>query len=35
MKRKEIFAVYHQGPEAVVQLVESLFVHIEKLEAHV
>lgn len=35
MKRNEILAVYHQGPEAVIQLVESLFARIEKLEARV
>jgi hypothetical protein len=32
MKREEILAVYEQGPEAVVQLVTSLFQIIEELK---
>jgi hypothetical protein len=35
MKRKDILAVYHKGPQAMVQLVESLCSRIETLEAQV
>ena len=35
MKREDILKVYEAGPEAVVQLVESLWAHIQQLDARV
>ena len=35
MNRKDILAVYAQGPEAVVSLVQHMSQHIKKLDAHI
>jgi hypothetical protein len=35
MKEEQILAVYHQGPQAVVQLVHTLLNHIEQLQIRV
>lgn len=35
MNREQILAVYHQGPEAVVQLVTELYRQMERLQARV
>lgn len=35
MNRKDILAIYEQGPEAVISLVQQMFQHIKKLEAHI